>query len=535
MSKNAELIAAGSAVLGIEFGSTRIKAVLIDGDTRPIAQGSYDWENSFTDGYWTYPESQIREGLCACYADLKKNVRDEYGVTITSLKAIGISAMMHGYMAFDAEDNLLVPFRTWRNTTTGPAADALTDLFGYHIPQRWSIAHLYQAILNKEPHVKDIRSFNTLAGYVHFLLSGVKVLGVGDASGMFPIDPKTGSYSERMLDAFEVLITGQNFPWKIREILPGCVRAGEDAGTLTEAGALLLDPSGDLKGGALMCPPEGDAGTGMAATNSVRVRTGNVSAGTSVFSMIVLEKPLSKPYPELDLVTTPSGDEVAMVHCNNCTSDLNAWVGVFGEALSAFGVSVDRDALYGTLYREAMKGDKDCGGVIANNFFSGEPVAGVGDQAGVPFIARGAEAKLSLANLMRANICSAFATLKIGNDLLMKEEHVEVDSLMGHGGIFRTKGVAQNLLAAAMNAPVTVMETAGEGGAWGIALLAAYRAECAAGASAELADWLDTRVFADSVGETVKPDPEDVEGFAAYTAKFVSTLPAEHEFIGAVY
>lgn len=525
-----ELIADGRAVLGIEFGSTRIKAVLIGENNEPIAQGGHEWENRLDNGIWTYTLEDIREGLTDCYHDLAQNVEREYGVKIRHLSAIGISAMMHGYLAFDEKGTLLVPFRTWRNTITEQASEELTKLFGYHIPQRWSIAHLYQAILNGEEHVRNIRFFTTLAGYVHWQLTGEKVLGVGDASGMFPIDPDTADYRQEMIRKFDELTAPKGYLWKLRDILPKSLRAGESAGSLTAEGAKWLDPSGTLEPGIPLCPPEGDAGTGMTATNSVAVRTGNVSAGTSVFSMVVLEKPLDRVYPELDLVTTPTGAEVAMVHCNNCTSDLNAWVDIFGEFCQAAGIERSKGDLYGILYRHAMTGDADCGRVLSYNFLSGEPVAGVMDQVGAPMVTRTADSHFTLANLMRANLYSAFGTLKLGNDILMKKEHVRVDRLMGHGGIFKTKGVAQNILAAAMHAPVTCMETAGEGGAWGMALLASYLIH-ADGRSLE--DWLNESVFAGAVGETAAPDPKEEAGFDAWAELYRRGLGAEHEAIRA--
>lgn len=521
----------GKAIVGIEFGSTRIKAELITTDNIPNAEGSWEWENRLENGVWTYSLDDIWKGLQGCYADLLSNVQRRYGVTIHRLAAIGISAMMHGYLAFDKEGNLLVPFRTWRNTITAEAAGKLTELFHFNIPQRWSISHLYQAILNGEEHVKDIDFVATLAAYVHWQLTGQKVIGIGDGSGMFPIDTKTGDYNAEMLQKFNDLIADKGYPWKMPDVFPRNVKAGEDAGNLTEKGAKLLDVSGNLEAGIPLCPPEGDAGTGMAATNSVAVRTGNVSAGTSVFSMVVLEKPLEGVYPELDVVTTPAGAEVAMVHCNNCTSDLNAWVDIFDEFCKAAGIDKGKGELYGLLYRHAMTGDADCGKVLAYNFISGEPVAGVMDQAGAPMVTRTEQSKFTLANLIRANLYSAFGTLKLGNDILMKKEHVKVDRLMGHGGIFKTKGVAQNILAAAMNAPVTVMETAGEGGAWGVALLASYRVNNPDGLSLE--DWLNEKVFAGAVGETVQPDPQDVEGYDQWISIYRKGLEAEKAAIRA--
>lgn len=531
MESAKEYIGNGQAVLGVEFGSTRIKAVLIGSANEPIAQGDHEWENRLENGIWTYSLEDVWSGIQDAYQNLRSDVRNKYGAEIRNLRAVGISAMMHGYLAFDGDGKLLVPFRTWRNTITEEASDRLTELFGYHIPQRWSIAHLYQAILNGEDHVGNVRFFTTLAGYVHWKLTGRKVLGVGDASGMFPIDPETADYSKEMIQKFDDLISPKGFSWKLEEILPQSLVAGADAGALTGEGAKLLDPSGTLQPGALFAPPEGDAGTGMTATDSVAVRTGNVSAGTSVFSMVVLEKPLSKVYPELDLVTTPEGREVAMVHCNNCTSDLNAWVSVFDEFCGLAGISMEKEKLYSLLYKNAMSGDSDCGDVLSYNFVSGEPVAGVMDQEGAPMVVRTASSKLTLANLFRSLIYSAFGTLKIGNDILMKQEHVRVDRLMGHGGIFKTRGVAQNILAAAMNAPVTCMETAGEGGPWGMALLASYRVNNPEGLS--LADWLSKKVFADAEGTTVDPDPKDVEGFDRWSEIYRKGLEAEKAAVRA--
>lgn len=460
----------GKAILGIEFGSTRIKAVLVDEDNRPIAQGVHDWENQLVDGLWTYSTEAIWYGLQDCYAHLRENVRAEYDVEIESLAAIGISAMMHGYMPFNERAEILVPFRTWRNTNTGRAAEELSKLFVFNVPLRWSISHLYQAILDKETHVKDITYLTTLAGYIHWQLTGEKVLGIGDASGMLPIDSETMNYSAGMISKFDALVAPESFPWKLEDILPRVLVAGADAGYLTAEGARRLDVSGHLKPGAPFCPPEGDAGTGMVATNAVLKRTGNVSAGTSSFSMIVLEKELSKPYEVIDMVTTPDGYPVAMVHCNNCTSDLNAWVNLFKEYQQLLGVPVDMNEVFGKLYNNALTGDPDCGGLLSYNYFSGEPVTGLTE--GRPLFVRSATDKFSLANFMRANLYASVAVLKIGNDILFNEEHVQVDRITGHGGLFKTPGVGQRVLAAALNSPISVMETAGEGGAWGIALLA---------------------------------------------------------------
>ena len=467
-----ETIQQGKAILGIEFGSTRIKAVLIDEDNKPIAQGSHEWENQLVDGLWTYSVEAIWYGLQDCYADLRKNVLAEYDTEIEELAAIGISAMMHGYMAFNEKQEILVPFRTWRNTNTAKAAAALSELFVYNIPLRWSISHLYEAILDNEEHVAEIDFLTTLAGFIHWQLTGKKVLGIGDASGMLPIDPNTRDYSAAMVEKFNNLIAPKGFNWTLLDILPKVLLAGENAGFLTAEGAKKLDISGHLKPGIPLCPPEGDAGTGMVATNAVKQRTGNVSAGTSSFSMIVLEKDLSKPYEMIDMVTTPDGSLVAMVHCNNCTSDLNAWVNLFKEYQQLLGVPVDMNEVFGKLYNNALTGDADCGGLIAYNYISGEPVTGLAE--GRPMFVRSANDKFTLANFMRANLYASVGVLKIGNDILFNEEHIKVDRITGHGGLFKTKGVGQRVLAAAINSPISVMETAGEGGAWGIALLASY-------------------------------------------------------------
>ncbi len=513
----------GKAVLGIEFGSTRIKAVLIGEDHAPIASGSHDWENRLENNIWTYSMEDIRTGLQDCYQRLIEDVKNQYGVAIHTLSAIGFSGMMHGYMAFDQNNELLVPFRTWRNTMTEQAAKELTEVFQYNIPQRWSIAHLYQAILNGEGHVSDIRFQTTLAGYIHWKLTGKKVMGVGEASGMFPIDTKTGSFDRKMMQQFDELVASKNYPWKLEDIFPQVLTAGEYAGTLTEEGAAFLDVSGQLQAGIPLCPPEGDAGTGMAATNSVALRTGNVSAGTSIFAMIVLEKELSKVYPEIDLVTTPSGDLVGMVHCNNCTSDLNAWVGLFREFAESFGMKVDMNELFSTLYNKALEGDADCGGLLAYNYFSGESITGF--EEGRPLFVRTPDSKFNLANFMRVHLFTSLGALKTGLDILLKQENVKVDEIFGHGGLFKTKGVGQSMLAAAMDAPVSVMETAGEGGAWGIALLAAYMMQKEAGES--LADYLANKVYAGKTGSKLSPDAKDVAGFEEFTARYTKGLPIE--------
>lgn len=518
-----ETIQAGKAILGIEFGSTRIKAVLIDGDNKPIAQGSHEWENSLVDGLWTYSIEEIWYGLQDCYADMLKDVKAQYDCVVENLAAIGISAMMHGYMAFDENGKILVPFRTWRNTNTGQAAAKLSELFVYNIPLRWSISHLYQCILEDNSHVKDIKFLTTLAGYIHWQLTGEKVLGVGDASGMLPIDPETKDYNAEMVSKFDKLVAPKGYPWKLLDILPKVLMAGEAAGTLTEEAAKRLDVSGNLKGGIPLCPPEGDAGTGMVATNAVKQRTGNVSAGTSSFSMIVLEKDLSKPSEMIDMVTTPDGSLVAMVHCNNCTSDINAWVKLFREYQELLGVPVDMNEVYGKLYNNALKGDADCGGVLTYNYISGEPVTGLQD--GRPLVVRSANDKFNLANFIRANLYATVAVLKLGNDILFNEEKVKVDRITGHGGLFKTKGVGQRVLAAALNSPISVMETAGEGGAWGIALLAGYLVNNTD--ERNLADYLENVVFAGNTGTEVSPTAEEVEGFNRYMETYKAGLAIE--------
>lgn len=517
------IIENGKAILGIEFGSTRIKAVLIDPEHRPIAQGSHTWENQLVDGLWTYSIEAIWYGLQDCYADLRRNVREQYDIEIETLAAIGVSAMMHGYMAFNKNQEILVPFRTWRNTNTGKAAAELSELFVFNIPLRWSISHLYQAILDNEEHVKDIDYLTTLAGYIHWFLTGERVLGIGDASGMLPIDPQTRNYSSAMMDKFDKLIAGKGYEWKLADILPKVLLAGENAGFLTPEGAKRLDVSGHLKAGIPVCPPEGDAGTGMVATNAVKPRTGNVSAGTSSFSMIVLEKDLSKPYEVIDIVTTPDGNPVAMVHCNNCTSDLNAWVNLFKEYQELLGVPVDMNEVFEKLYNHALTGTPNCGGLLSYNYISGEPVTGLAE--GRPLFVRSANDKFTLANFMRANLYAAVGVLKIGNDILFNEEHIKVDKMTGHGGLFKTKGVGQRVLAAALNSPISVMETAGEGGPWGMAILGSYLVNNAAKQS--LADFLEEKVFAGNTGTEIAPTPEDVAGFNDYIKGYKNCLPVE--------
>ena len=530
MSDVKNTIVNGRAVLGIEFGSTRIKAVLIDENNTPIASGAHDWENRLENGIWTYSLEDIWTGLQDCYRKMTEDVQAQYGVKVEKLGAIGFSAMMHGYLAFNKDGELLVPFRTWRNTITQEASEALTEAFQFHIPQRWSIAHLYQAILNGEDHVKDVDFFTTLAGYIHWQLTGEKVLGVGSASGMFPVDSDTKDYYTSMIEKFDEMAAAKGMPWKVENLLPKVLLAGDNAGVLTAEGAKRLDPTGTLQPGCPLCPPEGDAGTGMAATNSVKQRTGNVSAGTSVFAMIVLEKALKEVHDESDMVTTPSGDAVAMVHCNNCTSDLNAWVNVFKEFAESFGMEVDMNKLFGTLYNKALEGDKDCGGLLAYNYFSGEHITGF--EEGRPMFVRTPDSKFNLANFMRANLYTSLGALKVGLDILLKEEGVAVDRITGHGGLFKTKGVGQKILAGAMDATVSVMKTAGEGGAWGIALLASYMIQKEEGES--LADYLQNKVFGGDEGEKMDPDPEDVKGFDEFIKRYKAGFPIERAAIDAL-
>ena len=516
-------IEAGKAILGIELGSTRIKAVLIDQENKPIAQGSHTWENQLVDGLWTYSVEAVWYGLQDCYADLRANVKSLYDTEIETLAAIGVSAMMHGYMAFNEKEEILVPFRTWRNTNTGQAAAALSELFVYNIPLRWSISHLYQAILDNEEHVPSINYLTTLAGFVHWQITGQKVLGIGDASGMLPIDPITKNYSSEMVDKFDKLIAPKGYDWKLRDILPKVLSAGENAGFLTPEGASRLDVSGHLKAGIPVCPPEGDAGTGMVATNAVKQHTGNVSAGTSSFSMIVLEKELSKPYEMIDMVTTPDGSLVAMVHCNNCTSDINAWAGLFKSFAELIGAKCSMPQALDTMFFEALKGDADCGGLVSCNYFSGEPITGM--EEGRPLFMRLPDSAFTFQNFARTQLYSAMATLKIGMDILIEKEHAEVDSLLGHGGFFKAKGVGQKLMAGALHTPVSVMETAGEGGPWGMALLASYLVNAEDGETLE--DYLNKNIFAEAKSETAEPDEADMQGFEKFLERYKATLPVE--------
>lgn len=530
INKRKQAIEAGQTYLGIEFGSTRIKAVLIGADHEPLANGSHDWENRLEQDIWTYTLDDIWSGVQDAYQKLAANVKARYGTGLTTFGAIGISAMMHGYMVFNKAGELLVPFRTWRNTITGEAAGKLTKLFQYQIPQRWTIAHLYQAILNKEPHVKEIDYMITLEGYVHWMLTGERVLGIGDVAGMFPVDKLAKDFDLKRIRQFDKLVAEQQLPWKLRDILPKCLTAGTPAGTLTSDGAKLLDVSGNLKAGIPLCPPEGDAGTGMVATNSVAVRTGNVSAGTSVFAMVVLEHELKNVHPELDLVTTPAGDLVAMVHCNNCTSDLNAWVGLFREFADGFGVQANLDEVYGMLYRKALEGAADCGGLLAYNYFSGEHITGF--EEGRPLFVRKPDSDFNLANFMRVQLYTALGALKTGLDILFKEEGVKLDELLGHGGLFKTKDVGQKIMAAAANVPVTVMETADEGGAWGIAILAAYMIQKEENET--LADYLAEQVFTGEKGSRMEPDRQDVEGFGAFMDRYHAGLTIERTAVEAL-
>ena len=516
-------IETGQAVMGLELGSTRIKAVLIDRDHKPIAQGDHEWENQLVDGLWTYSVEAIWNGLQDCYANLRKDVMQRYGTEIESLASIGISAMMHGYLAFDSEGILLAPFRTWRNTNTGASAKVLSDLFNFNMPLRWSLSHLYQCILDKEEHVGDIDFLTTMSGYIHWTLTGRKVLGVGDASGMMPIDPETCDFDEKRIAAFDSLVAPEGYPWKLRGILPEVLKAGENAGTLTEEGACKLDPSGHLKAGIPLCPPEGDAGTGMVATNAVRPRTGNVSAGTSSFSMIVLEKDLKRPHDVIDIITTPDGSPVAMTHCNNCTTDLNAWVSLFIEYQNLLGIKADKGEIYEKLFTHALEGDLDCGGLLNYNYIAGEHVTGFTE--GRPLFVRSASSKFNLANFMLSQLYATVGVLKTGNEILFKEEDVQVDRITAHGGLFKTPVVGQRILAAALGTPISVMETAGEGGPWGMALLASYCADNPEGLP--LADYLDRKVFAGDTGTEIKPSEEDIAGFNAWFKEYTDCLPVE--------
>ncbi len=523
------LLAQGQAIVGIEMGSTRIKAVVIGPDHAPIASGGFGWENKLANGVWTYDLDEVWTGLQACFADLQKNLQARYGVRLRRAKALGISGMMHGYLAFDAGDRLLTPFRTWRNNITGPASEALTALFDYPIPQRWSIAHLYQAILNGEEHVGRLARLTTLAGYVHQRLTGQNLMGIGEASGMFPMDIAAHDFHAGFAAQFDAHVRNRGFAWKLRDLLPTVCRAGEPAGVLTGEGAKLLDPTGELEAGLPLCPPEGDAGTGMVATNSVEVRTGNVSAGTSVFAMLVLEKELSRAHHEIDLVTTPDGKLVGMAHANNCTSDFNAWMGLFAEAAKALGAQVSTDELFTLFKRMALEGEADCGGLLSYGYVSGEHVTGFGE--GRPVFARSSDSRFTLANFVRAHLFSALCALRAGVDVLVQEEKVAIDEIRGHGGFFKTPGVGQRIMAAALKVPVSVLATAGEGGAWGIALLAAYMVREQRGQT--LPAFLQ-QVFGGDMGEAVPPDPSDVEGFERYYQRYRKGLEIERAAVATL-
>ena len=519
--KAQDAITSGNTALGIEFGSTRIKAVLIGPDQQPLAAGGHEWRSRLEDGHWTYDLDAVWSGVQAAYAELAAAVREDHGVELTTVGAMGFSAMMHGYLAFDAAGELMVPFRTWQNTSTGQAAGELTQLFQHNIPQRWSIAHLYQAILNGEEHVGQVAHFTTLAGYVHWKLTGEKVLGVGDASGMFPIDVATGQFDTGMIAQFDELVADRGYGWKLADLLPVVLPAGTQAGALTADGALLLDPTGTLQPGIPFAPAEGDAGTGMVATNSVARRNANVSAGTSIFAMVVHEGPLKSLHEEIDLVTTPAGDLVGMAHCNNGTIDLSAWVSLFGEVAAALGATVDTNTLFETLYRSALTGDADGGGMLAYNFLAGEH--GVGLEAGRPLFVRSPESTFTLANFMRTHLFASLGALRVGMDVLLKDEGVQLDSMFAHGGLFKTKGVAQGFLAAAMDTPVSVGDLAGEGGAWGITLLASFLRAC----GGDLTAWLADEVFAGAEVETMEPVPADVAGFDTFMERFRAGLTIE--------
>ena len=526
----ADLIKQGRTALGMEFGSTRIKGVLIDYDGNVLASGAHEWENKFIDGVWTYDLADAVEGMRSCYASLKKEVRDKYGVTVRTLGAAGVSAMMHGYIALDENDTQLARFQTWRNTNTTEAADELTELFDFNIPLRWSVAHMYQRMLDGEEHVEKIASVFTLAAYMHYLLTGRKVIGVGDAAGMFPIDSDTIDYDEGMVRQFDELIRSKGSSLNLRDVCPAVLAAGDDAGHLTEAGAALLDRDGDLEAGIPMCPPEGDAGTGMTATNSVAPRTGNLSAGTSTFAMVVLERRLSKLHREIDMVTTPSGFPCAMSHANNGTTDLNAWVRIFSEFCELMGIEADMGELFGKLYTNSLNGDPDCGGLMAYGYYSGENITFINE--GRPLFVRTPDSVFNLANFFKVNLYTSLGAVKLGMDILLKDEGVKLDRIMGHGGLFKTPLVMQRYLAASVNTPVTVMETASEGGAWGIALLAAYLAD--GKRDGKLEEYLDNRVFCGLAGDAVEPDPAEVEGFETFISRYSEALEVEKAAIEAV-
>lgn len=522
-----QAIVRGETSLGIEFGSTRIKAVLMDHHFNTICSSSYEWANQLIDGYWTYDMNEMIHGLQQTYHQLKQEIQNNYGVTIQKIGSIGCSAMMQGYIALDQTGELLVPFRTWRNATTGKAASELTEKFQFKIPERWSIAHLYQAILNGEEHVTNINYITTLSGYIHRLLTGSKAIGIGDASGMFPIDESTLEYHEDMVRKFDDLIADKGYPWNLKDILPKVYTAGEHAGYLSEAGARLLDLSGNLESNIPLCPPEGDAGTGMVATNSVQKRTGNISVGTSIFAMIVLEKNLSTVYPEIDIVTTPEGNPVAMVLANNCSSDINAWVNMFREFYEAMGQKPDMNQLFSVLFNEALKADADGGGLLSYGYYSGENITGIAK--GRPLFVRSPESRFNLANFMRVHLFAAFAALRLGLDILTQKEHVTIEHIWAHGGLFKTPRVAQKMCASALNIPVSVMSTAGEGGAWGMAILASYMVNKQQHEG--LAEYLNTKVFIDAEGQEVSPNSEDVNGFALFMERYTEGLAIEQSAV----
>ncbi len=528
------IIDEGKSYLGIELGSTRIKAVLIDESGEVLASGGHSWENKFENGYWTYALDDVWNGISNCVDKLYKDIENKYQTTLKSVSHLGVSAMMHGYLAFDQNDKLLAPFRTWRNTSTGEASEKLTRLFNYNIPQRWSISHLYQAILNGEQHVGEIKSLMTLAEYVHYNLTGQKVLGVGDASGMFPIDIETKDFNATMVEKFDDILNQKGFSFKLRDILPKVLVAGQNAGTLTEAGAKLLDPKGRLCARVSLCPPEGDAGTGMIATNSITKRTGNVSAGTSAFAMIVLEKELERVYEEIDLVTTPNGNLVAMAHCNNCLGELDAWGGIFSEFADALGVEVNFGALLDILYAKALEGAPDCGGLVGYNYLSGEHITGFTE--GRPLIARSAKSEFNLANFMRMQISSTVASMKIGLDILFVNEGVKLDKIYGHGGLFKAKETGQRILANAINTPVAVTETAGEGGPWGMAVLASFAGAKALEQNKQLSldEYLTNKIFNDSRETVVTPTADEVEGYSKFIENYKKGFVIEKAAIQAI-
>lgn len=524
------MIEQGKTALGIELGSTRIKAVLIDLKGAVLAVGIHDWENSFVDNIWTYSLEEIHAGVRDCYRSLKEVVKEVYGITLKKVGAIGVSAMMHGYMALDKDGNQIAPFQTWRNTNTQKSADELTELFSFNIPLRWSVAHLYQRILDREEHVKNLDYVSTLSAYIHLKLTGKKVIGIGDAAGMFPIDSDTHDYDAKMVEKFDKLVEKYDYNWKLRDIFPNVLVAGEQAGVLTKEGAEFLDSDGDLEAGIPMCPPEGDAGTGMTATNSVAPRTGNVSAGTSTFAMIVLEKQLSKVYREIDMVTTPTGFPCAMSHANNGTSDLNAWVGLFAEFSRLMGYETSTGELFQKLYTNSLNGDADCGGLLAYGYYSGENITMI-NEGRLAFL-RTPESRFNLANFMKVHLYTSLGAVKMGLDILMEDEKVKVERIMGHGGFFKTEGVGQRYLAGAVGASVTVMDTASEGGAWGIALLAGYMIDRQEGEKLE--DYLETKIFKELSGKTIEPYPEDAAGFDEFMKHYKAGLEIEKTAINCM-